>query len=344
MVGSGGPRVGRPWDGWSLAGLPTEVDVVPSNETVRHLFRSPQSAVAPALRGIAASVSLAVLSSGCMTLAPQLPPTDFEALEKVEDRDERERLYAEEQIYRENMPQGTRYTKGTDPSTPRSWQSLDAVLRSDANSAAALPTKQLRRSRLFAALTVAAGILTVAGAAASAREGLNLGEIDPAGGVLLGGGLATVGFAITSGVFYGKSRKGYEQAVDIYNDSLGMRLGILDGEGNYLAPRGALVDADGNVVLDPGDVPPTGPEPLPEAVAPDPTPDPQPDPQPDATPEPTPEAVAPSEPASPETSEAVVPVAPTTTTTAAPEVDDAAPAPTPEPGLTTAALRLQPRL
>ena len=91
MVGSGGPRVERAWDGWSLAGLPTEVDVVPSNETVRHLFRSPQSAVAPALRGIAASVSLAVLSSGCMTLAPQLPPTDFEALEKVEDRDERSR-------------------------------------------------------------------------------------------------------------------------------------------------------------------------------------------------------------------------------------------------------------
>ena len=173
------------------------------------------SSAAPALRVVAAGMSVALLaSSGCMTLTPQLPPTDFEALEQVEDRDERERIYAEEQIYRQDMPQGTRYTKGTDLSTPRSWQSLDAVLRSDANAASALPTKHLRRSRLFMALTVAAGILTVAGAAASAREGLNLGDVDPAGGVLLGGGLATVGFAITSGVFYGKSRRGYEEAVD----------------------------------------------------------------------------------------------------------------------------------
>ncbi len=190
-----------------------------------------------------------------MALTPQLPPTDFAELEKVESREEREKLYADEQIYKFNKPQGMRYTKGADSTEPpRSWQSLDVVLRSDVNAAAALPSRQLRRSRIFAALTVAAGILTVAGAAASAREGLNLGDIDPAGGVLLGGGLATVGFAITSGVFYGKSRAGYEKAVDIYNDSLGMRLGILDGRGNYVPPRGALVDADGNVVLDPGDL------------------------------------------------------------------------------------------
>ena len=259
-----------------------------------------------------------------MTLAAQLPPTDYEAIEKVEDRGERERIYAEEQIYRENMPQGVRYTKGTDPQTPRSWQSLDVVLRSDANSAAALPTKQLRRSRLFAALTIAAGILTIAGAAASAREGLNLGDIDPAGGVLLGGGLATVGFAITSGVFYGKSRRGYEEAVDIYNDSLGMRLGILDAKGNYLPPPGAVIDADGNVVLDPGEAPPK--------PAPPPVVEPEPKPQPEVAPEPEP----PGDLTTPETEPAVPEPEP------APESSVAVPEP--EPGPATAALRLQPRL
>ncbi|MBV1859971.1 MAG: hypothetical protein KUG77_16280 [Nannocystaceae bacterium] len=272
-----------------------------------------------------------------MTLTPQLPPTDFAALEKIEDRDERELQYAEQQIYTQDMPQGTRFTKGTDPSTPRSWQSLDVVLRSDASAAASLPSRQLRRSRLFVALTVAAGILTIAGAAASAREGLNLGDIDPAGGVLLGGGLATVGFAITSGVFYGKSRQGYERAVDIYNDSLGMRLGLLDGDGNYLPPRGALVDADGNVVLDPGA---------------EPTPLPAPMPAPQATPvEAPPETSRPAsgvvaEPTTPEPA-----AEPSPATEAAPASPAAAdtvappkPEPEPEPGPVTAALQLQPRL
>lgn len=282
-------------------------------------------------------LSLALVAGaapGCMTLTPQLPPTDFSELEKIEDRDERERQYAEQQIYTEDMPQGTRFTKGTDPSTPRSWQSLDVVLRSDNTAAAALPTRQLRRSRLFVALTVAAGILTIAGAAASAREGLNLGDIDPAGGVLLGGGLATVGFAITSGVFYGKSRQGYERAVDVYNDSLGMRLGLLDGEGNYLPPRGALVDADGNVVLDPGDEQraaaieaPTPEPPAPTApasveAAPEPAVEAAPEPAVEATPEPAAEAA-------PEPAAEAVP--------------EATP-PSPEPGPTTAALQLQPRI
>lgn len=296
----------------------------------------------------AALLSLALVvgtGPGCMALTPQLPPTDFAELEKIEDRDEREQQYAEQQIYTEDMPQGTRFTKGTDPSTPRSWQSLDVVLRSDASAAAALPKRQLRRSRLFAALTVAAGILTIAGAAASAREGLNLGDIDPAGGVLLGGGLATVGFAITSGVFYGKSRQGYERAVDIYNDSLGMRLGLLDGEGNYLPPRGALVDADGNVILDPGDEPP------PVAI---PTPAGQTPPAADADPQEAPVAAEPTE-AEPTTTPASVaePEAAAETAvpaeTPAPEAAAADPAPdtavaSPEPAPETVALHLQPRL
>jgi hypothetical protein len=201
---------------------------------------------------LAGGLSVLAQGTGCMALTPQLPPTDFAELERVESREERERLYAENQIYRHNEPQGMRYTKGTSTSAnKRSWQSLDAILRSDQNSSAALPIRQQRLARLFTALTIVAGIVTVAGAAASAREGLNLGDLNGTGGLMLGGGLAALGFGITSGVFYGKTRKGYEAAVDIYNDSLGMRLGILDGQGKYVAPPGTLLDEDGNVVLDP---------------------------------------------------------------------------------------------
>jgi len=275
-----------------------------------------------------------------MTLTPQLPPTDFAALEKIEDRGDREQQYAEQQIYTEDMPQGIRFTKGTDPSTPRSWQSLDVVLRSDASAASSLPTRQLRRSRLFVALTIAAGILTVAGAAASAREGLNLGDIDAAGGLLLGGGLATVGFAITSGVFYGKSRQGYERAVDVYNDSLGMRLGLLDGEGNYLPPRGALIDADGNVVLDPGDEP--RPVAIPTPAEPTAPPEPAPTPAAEATPEAAEAAPgvegAPAEETPPALAEP--PAAEATAADPAPESTGSVPQPEP----TTLALQLQPRL
>ena len=32
------------------------------------------------------------IGGGCMAVTPQLPPTDFEALEQVSDRQERERL------------------------------------------------------------------------------------------------------------------------------------------------------------------------------------------------------------------------------------------------------------
>lgn len=192
------------------------------------------------------------LGTGCMALSPQLPPTDFAVVEQVEDRQAREEIYAEQQIYVHNEPQGQRYTKGADVNAQkRSWQSLDAVLRSDAHSAAALPVRQQRLSRLFTALTVVAGIVTVAGAAASAREGLNLGDINATGGLLLGGGLATIGFGITAGVFYGKTRRGYEDAVDVYNDSLGMRMGILDGRGEFVPARGMVVDENGYVVLDP---------------------------------------------------------------------------------------------
>lgn len=227
-----------------------------------------------------------------MALSPQLPPTDFAQIEQVETRQEREEIYAEQQIYVYDEPQGRRYTKGANVNAQkRSWQSLDAVLRSDAHSAAALPLRQQRLSRLFTALTVVAGIVTVAGAAASAREGLNLGDINATGGLLLGGGLATIGFGITSGVFYGKTRRGYENAVDVYNDSLGMRTGMLDGSGEFVPARGMVVDENGYVVLDPtvDDAPAAEPEPDSAEVV-------GPQPEEVAPTEPKPEVVAPADP------------------------------------------------
>ena len=203
-----------------------------------------------ACKGLALLGALTV-ASGCMSLAPQLRPTDFEELETISDRSEREQAYADNAIYRHDEPQGTRYTKGTSArATKRSWQSLDAILRSDASASAALPTREMRISRLFTALTVVAGILTVAGTAASAREGLDLQHLNGTGAVLLAGGIATVGFGITSGVFYGKTKKGYERAVDVYNDSLAVRLGLNRGSGEYIPPQGVIIDKDGYIVLD----------------------------------------------------------------------------------------------
>ncbi|MEN9222610.1 MAG: endonuclease III [Thermostichus sp. BF3_bins_97] len=144
-------------------------------------------------------------------MSPQLGPTDFAALEQVEDREERERLYTQNAIYRHSLPQGTRYTKGTSRTAERrSWQSLDAILRSDRNASAALPYKNLRRARIFTALTITSVLVAVAGTAASAREGLDFSEMNGTGAILLGGGLASVGIAIAAGVFYGKTKKGYE--------------------------------------------------------------------------------------------------------------------------------------
>jgi hypothetical protein len=257
----GGPRRPSPHASEAVAGPPTLA-------VGRVVLLGARLRLCVALLG---AVPVVAQSGGCMALSPQLPPTDFAALERVEDREDRERLYAENQIYRHNLPQGMRYTKGTSTSAnKRSWQSLDVILRSDSNSSAALPIRQQRLARLFTALTIVAGIVTVAGAAASAREGLNLGDLNGTGALLLGGGLGTLGFAITSGIFYGKTRKGYESAVDIYNDSLGMRLGILDGNGKYLPPPGTLLDADGNVVLDPM---------ADDAASPKPEPEPAPEPE-----------------------------------------------------------------
>jgi hypothetical protein len=259
-----------------------------------------------------------------MGVSPQLRPTDYASLEKVSDRTEREALYADNAIYEHAEPQGTRYTKGTHPhATRRSWQSLDAVLRSDQNSAAALPKRSLRLSRLFTALTVATGILTIAGVAASAREGLDLKDVSGPAGVLLGGGIATVGFGITGGIFYGRTRRGYERAVSVYNDSLAMRLGLNTPTGDYIPPQGVLLDADGFVILDERerliDAPAADAEPKPapvDTVAPPPVEEPLEPPPPAGdgpTVEPTPPpVVSPAEPAPsvPPPTDVVVPAPP----------------------------------
>jgi catechol 2,3-dioxygenase-like lactoylglutathione lyase family enzyme len=223
---------------------------------------------------MATTLGLSLGLGGCAALNPQLDPPDIAALEQVADRAEREGLYTENSIYRHYEPQGVRYTKGNHPgSTKRSWQSLDAILRSDRNSSEALPTKQLRRARIFTALTLISSMVMIAGASASAREGLDFKNVGGAGALLLGGGIATVGFAIGGGVSYNQARKGYDKAVDVYNDSLGMRLGVLTPGGDYRPPSDVVVDEEGFVVLSDDEGPkrivylPEGPRPAPSPTA-----------------------------------------------------------------------------
>ena len=242
-----------------------------------------------------------------MSLSPQLPPTDYAALEQVEDRSERDALYAENTISRHREPQGIRYTKGTDANAEkRSWQSLDAVLRSDENSSAALPYKKLRAARILTALAVAASIVTVGGIAASAREGLDLKHLNGTGGVLLGGGLATVALGIAAGVVYSRARKDYDKAVDIYNDSLGVRLGVYDAAGKYIPPRGSLVDEEGFIILDEPERGVTGPKPAPAETPPAETP-PVETPPPAETPAATPTETVPPSDTTPRTEPVEVP-------------------------------------
>ncbi len=210
-----------------------------------------------------------------MTLSPQLEPTNVKQLEKVKDRELREQLYTDNSIYVWHEPQGKRYTKGNHPGAEkRSWQSLDTILRSDANSASALPKKKLATSGVLTGMAVMSSILFIAGGAASAREGFNFQEPNAANGVLLAGALMTVAFSIAAGVTYNKARKDYERAVEVYNDSLGLRLGIVKADGSYRPARDVAVDEEGFVlvkdkeVVNHGPLPP-GPQPPPvDATAP----------------------------------------------------------------------------
>lgn len=223
-------------------------------------------------------LALCLCVSGCMSLTPQLQPSDFAKLEGIRDRAEREKALKENWIFRHEEPQGTRYTKGLHPlATKRSWQSLDAILRSERNSAEALPYKELRRSRIFAALTAVTGMLFVASGAATAREGFDFQKMNGANVVMLSSVLATVGFAVAAGVFFRRAEKGYSQAVNIYNDSLGLRLGLLTPNGDYIPPADAAVDEEGYILTEDKETRVEGPAPM-RAPAPVPAPAPAGDP------------------------------------------------------------------
>jgi len=223
---------------------------VPSPRTPRVLVR---------VTRLVARASLCLSLSGCMTLTPQLEPTDFAKIEQTPTRRERDQAFQDNTIYRHEEPQGTRYTKGNVDGTPRrSWQSLDAVLRSDQNSAEALPAKQLRRSRVFTGLAIASSILFVAGVAATARDGFSFQEPSAGNATLLGGALGSVAFAVIAGVLFRRARTGYDRAVEVYNESLGLRLGVMTPDGSYIPPADVMVTEDGFVLTE--DVLPPGAE------------------------------------------------------------------------------------
>ncbi|HLT38707.1 MAG TPA: hypothetical protein VK034_20605, partial [Enhygromyxa sp.] len=134
----------------------------------------------------------------------------------------------------------------------------------------------------------------------SAREGLDLSRINGTGAILLGGGVATLAFGIATGVVWGQARRGYENAVNVYNDSLALRLGIADADGNFKPPPGVLVDEEGFIILDQKELsvprlqsqPPPGPEPAPtpDPITPQPIEGPAPpEPAPESADHPTPE-------------------------------------------------------
>lgn len=253
-----------------------------------------------------------------MAMTPQLPPTDFAALEQVQDRAERDKLLRENWVYRHEEPQGTRYTKGQHPAaTKRSWQSLDAVLRSDRNSSDALPYRELRRSRIFAALTAVTGLLFIASGAATAREGFDFKKANAGNVMMLGSALATVGFAIAAGVFFRRAQRGYTEAVNVYNDSLGMRLGVLTPKGDYIPAENVAVDAEGFILTEDsttkvqGVVVPGTPVAGPESTGPAPV-------------GPSPAPVSPAPTSAPPTGAPPANPPPPTSTTVAPQVADAA--------------------
>lgn len=170
-------------------------------------------------------------------------------MERVVPRDEREAAYEAHAIYPKEDARGLRYTKGTAVGAPSvGWKGLDLVLRSDANAAAALPVRPLVVSRVLLALAVASGAATVAGFAASAHRGLDLSKLGGTGALFLAGGIGSLAFGVGAGVAFGRARHGYERSVDVYNDSLGLRLGIYDVDGRYRPAPGTLVDEEGYII------------------------------------------------------------------------------------------------
>jgi hypothetical protein len=198
-----------------------------------------------------AALAVVMSASGCMGLTPQLHPTDIAALEQLEDRDAREQAYIDNAIIQTSDARGVRYTKGYRVGArPRSWQSLDLILRSDRNSAAALPENKIRAARVLTGFMIASALVVVGGIASSAREGLDLSRPTGTSAILIGGAASSLAFGIATGVVWGQARRGYENAVNVYNDSLALRLGISNANGEYRPPEGVLVDEEGFIILD----------------------------------------------------------------------------------------------
>ena len=208
--------------------------------------------VSPCHLARVAGVSVLSCSLGCTAIVTQIPPSDLASLEKLESREDREQAYEEHRIVRHKELSLVNYTKGDALNSERSgWASLDLVLRSDRNSAAALPEKRRRTAGVMVGLAAAGGVATTAGIAATAGEGLDTTRLTGAGVLLIGGAVATVAFAIAGGVLFGKMRRDYEEAIEVYNASLSMRLGLAEADGTYRPPGGVLVDPDGFIVLSP---------------------------------------------------------------------------------------------
>jgi hypothetical protein len=188
--------------------------------------------------------------AGCTSLSPQLPPPDFAARERLETRADREAAYREHELQVRNELVGTRYTIGTTPNQiPRGWTSLERVLQSNADSAAAIPEKKRRRARILTVLSAISGFTFVAGVGASAAEGFQIGKATPGNVIMLSSSVATLAFALSAGLVWNSIRDDYERAAEVYNRSLGLRLGIYDAEGRYLPPAGSLIEPDGSIVM-----------------------------------------------------------------------------------------------
>lgn len=201
--------------------------------------------------GVVGLLLSGLLGSGCLSMQQQLQPTDMAVVEQAQSREERELMYEQERIRVSYDPRGKRFVKGDDPYDPvQGWQSLDAVVRSDANSSAVLPERKLRTSKILFGVAIASSLVMLAGAAATAREGLDTNSLAGPGAVLLAGSGMTLGFGIGAGITFQQARHGYEDAVEVYNDSLGLRLGLYDGEGNFIPPPGTLLDEEGFIVLE----------------------------------------------------------------------------------------------
>jgi hypothetical protein len=105
--------------------------------------------------------------------------------------------------------------------------------------------------------------------------------------VLIGGAAGMLAFGIAAGVVWGQAKAGYESAVDVYNDSLALRLGIADADGAYRPPEGVLVDEEGFIILDQREL--SAPELRPKPPAPA-------EPKPPAPVEPEPNSDGPAQP------------------------------------------------